>query len=476
MLTIRDTISIVEPGSQVTDTARLEAYRLRKDRHAFEALVESHRHSVFDLALRILHDDSLADDVAQETFLKLYNKPPACASDASVRSWILQVARRAAFRRRRKEGRRVLRESHYMLNRTKSATAGAVESAELQQALDALPEEFQLPVALRYLHGLTPPDVAAVLNIPVGTVGSRIARGLERLRGLLEGHRGTAQTSGAVIALGALEAGLKSLPLTRAPRSSIETLHQIANIKSASKVFYRVPRLSPSTHGPGIFAVIALGATGLWFANKRPAAPEPKVAAPLQSKVIKKVEEVKPEAVVSTEPRLYARWTFENGPPRDLKVMAGSWDWIPGDNETRGAMATPLRQNPDDVTALILPLKIPRQPLVVVIDGRILPQSELGSYGAKWTDGQKEIKPVRRYGFTDNGLPAGKVEIYFIDQYSLMVYRGSLMGINEYAVPYPNDKICVTLRNMIFDAIEVRGLRNDEIPEEFRDPRQLISQ
>jgi len=103
-----------------------------------------------------------------------------------------------------------------------------VTAEELRAALAELPQEMHLPIVLHFLHGLSQPQVAQALQIPVGTVGSRIARGLNRLRQRIEeGRPKTAQAAFPALGLGI---ALSALPLCTAPGNvgAIQVLQTLA--------------------------------------------------------------------------------------------------------------------------------------------------------------------------------------------------------------------------------------------------------
>ena len=198
------------------------AYTMRGDVRAFEALVAAHRDSVFDFARRITGDAALAEDVAQDAFLKLFNRGAVKRPGVPVRLWLLGIARNDGLAARRAKRRRDIREDRYAVNQQTKATpdnTAALQTDELRSELEKLPGEMQLPIALHYLHGLSQPEVAAALGIPAGTAGSRIARGLERLR----------ESFGAALPVLALENSLKALPLSKAP-GSIGALHALKQL------------------------------------------------------------------------------------------------------------------------------------------------------------------------------------------------------------------------------------------------------
>jgi RNA polymerase sigma-70 factor (ECF subfamily) len=269
------------------DRRLLTAFAVQQDAAAFESLIALYRDSVFDLARRILSDDSLADDVSQETFLALYRKPPALNSEGTLRYWLLGVARHYALKRRSVNSRRASRESNYAMKQSlkmpEPVESASIQASELRTALDSLPEEFQVPVALHYLHGLQRSEIAAMLKIPDGTADSRIARGLERLRMLLGGGKG--RTASAALGVVALEASLKALPLAKAPGSigALDIIQKLDTTKVVSESARHFSQLKPKAGSrvvPAvIFAAMVLVTGGLWKVAHTPSA-MPKAATP----------------------------------------------------------------------------------------------------------------------------------------------------------------------------------------------------
>jgi RNA polymerase sigma-70 factor (ECF subfamily) len=113
---------------------------------AFEMLVRAHQQIALRVAYLVLWDDSVAEDVTQEAFVKAYRALPRFRDDAAFRPWLLRIVRNEALNQRRRRGR---------------------------QERDV--------VSLRYLLGLSEAETAVALGVPVGTVKSRTARALDRL-------------------------------------------------------------------------------------------------------------------------------------------------------------------------------------------------------------------------------------------------------------------------------------------------------
>jgi RNA polymerase sigma factor (sigma-70 family) len=461
------------------DRLLLDALRQGGDPDAFESLVEVHRDSVFDLSRRILMDDSLAEDVVQESFLTLYGKATTLPADVNVRAWLLGVARRHALERQRKISRLKKREATYAMNRADGEQKGSavVEPEELRHALDSLPEELQLPLALHYLHGLPRVEVAAVLKTPNRTISFRIARGLERLRAILEAKEG--RTASASLGILTLESGLKVLPLAKAPGVTAAKILQglnAAKIASASarpavRLGSSAPRYAVAA---GVLIVLVSGAAWWTFGSaSRPRATGVPSAAPVQSSA-----PVSPAEAKRDSNGLFARWTFEKDLPRDIQVLQGDWHWQAGADGHPGVAAIPAAQD----TILLLPTKIPKQPFVVTMSWRhaYSEDNEPISWGVDWlAPGPAGSGAIREYNRFEkdtawySGVPS-KVEAYFVDDYLFQVSNENLISVFRFPRSYPYEQIVVLAKTMEISSIELRGLRPDEVPAEYRDPRRLL--
>lgn len=162
----------------------------RGDERAFAALVLTHEQTVFRLAHVITGNAADAEDAAQEAFAKAWRALPRFRAGEPLRPWLLRIAANEARNRRRSTGRR-----HRLALRAERAEASgdAVPSPEdavlvsetrrrLLAALADLPEDARLVLACRYLLELSEEETAAALDVRRGTVKSRTARALERLR------------------------------------------------------------------------------------------------------------------------------------------------------------------------------------------------------------------------------------------------------------------------------------------------------
>jgi RNA polymerase sigma-70 factor, ECF subfamily len=162
----------------------------RGDEDAYEELVNAYQGIAFRTAYVIARNASDAEDAAQDGFVKAWRALGRFREGAPFRPWLLRIVANEASNRRRSAGRRAglaLRAatqepSGDAAPSPEAALLSSEQRAELLAAVDELPEEQRDVVALRYFLGLSEAEVAETLGIPAGTVKSRNARALERLR------------------------------------------------------------------------------------------------------------------------------------------------------------------------------------------------------------------------------------------------------------------------------------------------------
>ena len=154
------------------------------------------RHSgpVFGLAKRLVRDQTLAEDVTQEVFLRLWNRPDAYDPDrGSLRSFLLSHTHGRSIDLIRSEGARRTREDREgRLAPTHGPTLeeevmDLARAEKMREALEVLNENERTAIELAYFGGYTYREVAEILEEPEGTVKSRIRAGLKRLHGHLTG-------------------------------------------------------------------------------------------------------------------------------------------------------------------------------------------------------------------------------------------------------------------------------------------------
>ena len=199
------------PASGDSD-AQLVARAVAGEQRAFELLVIKYQRRITRLAAHMVRDDALAQDVAQETFLRAWRAWHQFRGEAQFSTWLHRIAvntaKRALMNRARSP---VLTETALQTAREDDETspleresisettpeselAAREIAAAVHDALQALPEDLRQAITLREIEGLSYEDIAQTMNCPIGTVRSRIFRAREaisaRIRPMLSHQSG----------------------------------------------------------------------------------------------------------------------------------------------------------------------------------------------------------------------------------------------------------------------------------------------
>lgn len=166
----------------------------RGDGEAFGELVLKYQHRIVNFARALVAETADAEDVAQEAFLRAYRALGQFRGQSTFKTWLYQIAANTA---RTHAGRRRARREQQPDAAADSGqdwasveSAGSVESSvidrdRIDRALATLPIELRETIVLRDVEGLEYREIAVALDIPIGTVESRIFRARQRLRELL---------------------------------------------------------------------------------------------------------------------------------------------------------------------------------------------------------------------------------------------------------------------------------------------------
>jgi len=149
-------------------------------RREFGELVRRHGSAVRGLLRRMGAQASEADDVAQDAFIQAFEKCAEFRGDGTFVAWVKRIAARLYLKRRGREARYV--EAIADEGAMAPDTHGHVD---LDEALKSLGEAERLCVSLCHGAGLSHPEIASALNLPLGTVKSHVKRGLDKLRARL---------------------------------------------------------------------------------------------------------------------------------------------------------------------------------------------------------------------------------------------------------------------------------------------------
>ncbi len=168
------------------------------DQADFETDAMQYAPQLYSAALRMTRNPADAEDVVQETFLKAYRAYGSYTEGTNLKAWLYRILTNTYINKYRKAQRRPSEvelgelQDMYLFKRL-GETSGASESAESEvleafvdtdviQALESLPDNFRVPVLLADVEGFAYKEIAEMLDIPIGTVMSRLHRGRKALQ------------------------------------------------------------------------------------------------------------------------------------------------------------------------------------------------------------------------------------------------------------------------------------------------------
>ncbi len=164
---------------------------------SLKLLLDRHWEGCFRTSYAILRDSALAEDCAQNAFIKLSEKAGRKETLDNPATWLRRVVVNESLTKRRAEQRRTTREQKVARDTEQRADG---PQFSLEDLVGSLSEKLRVPLELHFGLGLTHSEVSHALSWPVGTVSSRIRLGLERLRESL-GSRGAALSTTAIVSL-----------------------------------------------------------------------------------------------------------------------------------------------------------------------------------------------------------------------------------------------------------------------------------
>ncbi len=184
------TVELIEQEESVSDAAVVEAFR-NGDRAAFDDVVRRYKDRIYNVVYRYLGNHEDAQDVAQEAFVRAYQKLGQFEGRAKLSTWLHSIAANLAKNRVRDRSRKG-RNKGVSLDAAREDRPGTAErwvgtnatpehlarqresEAALQEALNELPAPYRLVFVLRTFDGLSYDEIAAVAECPKGTVKSRL--------------------------------------------------------------------------------------------------------------------------------------------------------------------------------------------------------------------------------------------------------------------------------------------------------------
>jgi len=167
----------------------------RGDTRAFEVVFDRHSRAAYSLAFRVTGDATTANDVVQESFLSLWRTSGSYRPErGSLRAWLLSVVhnravdqvRRSLVHDRRRAQFDGVEERREAPGRTDTEAIRRGEAESVRAVLGRLPADQLRVIELAYYGGFTQSQIAEMLEMPIGTVKSRMRLGLDKMRDGLE--------------------------------------------------------------------------------------------------------------------------------------------------------------------------------------------------------------------------------------------------------------------------------------------------
>ena len=161
---------------------------LEDDHHAFAELVRNHQSPVRGLLRQLTRSDlALADDLAQESFLRAYKNIRSFRGEAKFATWLYRIAYNCFREEARKRKELVGIDESQLEAEQDPQTVDPALKHDLMQALQLLPLHERSAILLCCQNGLSHDEAARVLDIPLGTVKTNVLRGREKLKKMLAG-------------------------------------------------------------------------------------------------------------------------------------------------------------------------------------------------------------------------------------------------------------------------------------------------
>ncbi len=176
------------------------------DQPPFEDAALAHADALYRTALRVTRNPAEAEDLVQDTYLKAFKNEGRFEAGSNVRAWLFTILMNTWRNRRRDAGRDPVAVGGEDQDRMEDrpASGGSPEDllvratlgADLQAALNQMPDAFREAVWLRDVDEFTYAEIAAMLDVPIGTVMSRISRGRRQLYDMLTAGRDRVRPAG----------------------------------------------------------------------------------------------------------------------------------------------------------------------------------------------------------------------------------------------------------------------------------------
>ncbi len=449
-----------------TDEELLREFRLKGDPSFLNTLFSRYVDVGFRTAMRYTHNETDAEDALQTAFILFLENIESFREGAStVKPWLMKIIVNACLCKLREEKRRSRRQqvvavekfNEYEKNSESSHMSAEQEELKdkIKNAVETLPEKYRSPIWLVLYEGFSYSEVATVLAMPETTVRTQVARGLKKLRELLE-PLGLPLSASMIINLMA-ESKLEAAPATIKNELISSVLHKSISAKPLHGA-RRSSRLQTQVQ-PSVFSfkfvLVAIGllvAGGLYILNqKAKQTPDELVVTP-QQKTERNEEDIN------------KTWVFANEADRNLQVSRGSWGW----SEKHNGMAPPVKTQ----AFVVLPFS-PHEKCIVVevvlmpLVTRSMPNLE-ASFDCFWVKDQKILKhqSSKFYQYVVKENATFTIKSYLYQNYVCALLPDKSFNLQKFPEDLSGSNITLLLENYAIQKISCYTI--NDVPKDVQ--------
>lgn len=162
----------------------------QRGQHVFSYLYDNYSGALLSIIYNIVKDEELANDVLQEVFVKIWRQVESYdSSKGRLFTWMLNIARNASIDTVRSKSYQNNQKNQELSENVYSAAGSAqlqVDQIGLRKLVHKLKEEYRVLIDLSYFQGFTQDEISKMLDIPLGTVKTRLRTALNQLRGIIQ--------------------------------------------------------------------------------------------------------------------------------------------------------------------------------------------------------------------------------------------------------------------------------------------------
>lgn len=180
---------LLEVAQKYSESELVHLLQLRSEQ-VFSYLYDNYSGALLSIIYNIVKDEELANDVLQDVFVKIWRQSDSYdSSKGRLFTWMLNIARNASIDTIRSKSYQNSQKNHELSENVYSA-AGAfqlnVDQIGLRKLVHQLKEEYRILIDLSYFQGFTQDEISKMLDIPLGTVKTRLRSALIQLRGIIQ--------------------------------------------------------------------------------------------------------------------------------------------------------------------------------------------------------------------------------------------------------------------------------------------------